>query len=83
VSREGLLRAILECLDAYLALDDAELARRVQARWEALLWRLWQDVRIDQGGTSVSGVVEGLAPSGALRVRTAVGVLELAVGDVS
>jgi len=83
LSRAGVLRAILERLDAYLALDDAALGPIVQARWESLLWRRWQEVRIDQGGASLSGVVEGLAPSGALLIRTAGGVVEVAVGDVS
>jgi len=83
LSRADVLRAILERLDAYLALDDAALGPTVQARWESLLWRRWQEVRIDQIGALLSGVVEGLAPSGALRIRTAAGVVEVAVGDVS
>jgi len=83
LSRAAVLRAILERLDAYLALDDAALGATVQTRWESLLWRRWQEVQIDQSGASLSGVVEGLAPLGALRIRTAGGVVEVAVGDVS
>jgi len=83
LSRAAVLRAILERLDAYLALDDAALGATVQTRWESLLWRRWQEVQIDQSGASLSGVVEGLAPSGALLIRTAGGVVEVAVADVS
>lgn len=83
VLREVVLRAILERLDVYLSLDDASLSGRVYREWEALLWRRQQKVQIDRGGTVIQGIVEGLAPSGALRIRVGRGrFLELTVGDV-
>lgn len=83
VLREVVFRAILERLDVYLSLDDASLSGRVYREWEALLWRRQQKVQIDQDGTVIQGIVEGLAPSGALRIRTdRGGFLELTVGDV-
>jgi BirA family biotin operon repressor/biotin-[acetyl-CoA-carboxylase] ligase len=81
--REPLLRAILSRVAARLALEDATLVAQVYRRWEALLWRRHQQVRVDQDGTTVHGVVEGLAASGALRLRRQDGtVLELAVGEI-
>jgi biotin-(acetyl-CoA carboxylase) ligase len=52
-------------------------------RWEQLLWRRWQTVRVDQGGLIAEGVVLGLTPTGALRVRSANGeTTEISVGEL-
>lgn len=84
VPRAPLLEVILSRVDARLALDDTALVAQVDRAWEALLWRREQHVRVDQAGTTVAGVVEGLAPSGALRLRRPDGtVLEITVGDIS
>lgn len=81
--RGALFGAILSRVDARLALDDASLVAQVRRSWEAMLWRRWQQVRVDDAGTTVHGVVEGLAPSGALLLRRSGGeVVEVAVGDI-
>jgi BirA family biotin operon repressor/biotin-[acetyl-CoA-carboxylase] ligase len=83
VARDALLRAILGRVGARLALDDAALATQVFRAWEALLWRRRQHVRVDQDGTSLQGTVEGLAPSGALRLRLPDGTRqEIVVGEI-
>ena len=69
IPRRDLLLEILRRIDGYLALDDLILAPTIFARWEDLLWRRQQEVQVDGEGATVRGVVEGLAPSGALRVR--------------
>ena len=79
-----LLSAILTRLDAYLAMDDARLTRRVWDCWQQLLWRRYQTIRLDQGGATIWGVVEGLGPSGCLRIRKPDGTIgEYATGDVT
>jgi biotin-(acetyl-CoA carboxylase) ligase len=83
-SRPRLLHAILDRIDAGYALEPSLLVQeRVWPRWEALLWRRRQEVRVAEGGTVVEGVVEGLGPTGVLRLRDAHGTLhEISVGDV-
>ncbi|MEA2641690.1 MAG: BirA family transcriptional regulator [Chloroflexota bacterium] len=66
--RERLLYAILEQLDATLATAVLDGGRDVLRRWEALLWRRQQQVRLAGDGRSVEGIVEGLSGSGALRL---------------
>jgi biotin-(acetyl-CoA carboxylase) ligase len=78
------LEALLRRLDTYLDRGDGPLASDVGGRWEALLWRRAQAVRVEQDGTTLYGVVEGLSRSGALRLRAPDGeLLEVAVGDLS
>jgi biotin-(acetyl-CoA carboxylase) ligase len=75
---------LLVQIDRYLAIDDAPLAHAIWERWETLLWRRTQAVRVEQDGATLYGVVEGLSPTGLLRLRTPNGELsEIAVGDVS
>lgn len=82
-SRQELLTGMLTGLDGCLAMRDAQLVSHVWDRWHELLWRRDQTVRVDREGTSVSGIVEGVAASGALRVRLANGsVTEILTGDV-
>jgi BirA family transcriptional regulator, biotin operon repressor / biotin---[acetyl-CoA-carboxylase] ligase len=52
------------------------------ARWQELLWRRWQEVRIDQADQSLRGIVLGLSANGALRVQDERGITEILVGDV-
>ena len=81
--RGELLAAILDRLGSYLGLDDAGFTAQVLDRWQGLLWRRQQAIRVDQDGAIIRGVVEGLAASGSLRVRTADGMLtEISTGDV-
>jgi BirA family biotin operon repressor/biotin-[acetyl-CoA-carboxylase] ligase len=83
VARDVVLRTILQRLDYHLARSDGRLDGYIRPYWEALLWRQHQAVRIDRDGTVLHGSVEGLAESGALRVRQPDGSLaEIAVGDV-
>ncbi len=82
-SRPKLLDAILTRVDALYALEPADLVQTVWPRWESLLWRRRQQVRIDASDEVFVGTVEGLAPSGALLVREQDGeVREISVGDV-
>jgi BirA family transcriptional regulator, biotin operon repressor / biotin---[acetyl-CoA-carboxylase] ligase len=82
-SRPTVLTAILARIDATYLLDNAAIARAVWPRWESLLWRREQQVRIDTSDDGFIGTVEGLGPTGALLVRTADGQLrEVSVGDV-
>lgn len=83
VSREVLLRSVLEHLDAWLSQSHGELAALVQREWEARLWRRHQQVRVDDSGKMVEGIVEGLSSSGALRIQRPDGTLvEVTVGDI-
>ncbi len=82
--RATMLEVLLHRLDRYLALDDETLRTQVGLRWESLLWRRTQAVRVEQEGPTLYGVVEGLTPSGALRLRGPNGeIVEVATGDVS
>lgn len=83
-SRQELLTAILTRLDGCLAMTDAQFAPYVWHRWHELLWRRDQTIRVDQEGSSISGIVDGIGASGALLVRLADGsVVEITTGDVS
>jgi BirA family transcriptional regulator, biotin operon repressor / biotin---[acetyl-CoA-carboxylase] ligase len=83
VARYEVLQAILQQLDHHLSKSDGRLEGYIRPHWEALLWRQHQAVRIDRDGTLLHGSVEGLAASGALRLRQPDGsVIEIAVGDV-
>ena len=84
LDRRALLYEILGRIDRYLALDDAALGAAVWDRWQILLWRRKQAVRVQQDGPTLYGVIEGISSSGALRLRTPDGDLtEVAVGDVT
>jgi BirA family transcriptional regulator, biotin operon repressor / biotin---[acetyl-CoA-carboxylase] ligase len=84
VDRGAVLQSLLRQLDSYLDLDEHPLEAQIRARWEALLWRRHQAVRVEQDGPTLYGVVEGLSAAGALRLRSPDGELvEVAVGDVS
>ena len=84
VSRRRLLDVTLSRIDTRLALDANALLRDVRAKWEALLWRRRQRIVVSQDGTTLHGIVEGLAPSGALLLRQDDGLrLEITVGDVA
>ncbi len=87
VGRRALQRLVLEELEERRsALDDeagrSELLAELRAR-SATLGRL---VRVEQAGTAVGGVVEGLAvdltDAGHLVLETATGRVELSAGDV-
>lgn len=82
-SRPELLTAILVQIDRHYALEPSATVALVWPKWEALLWRKHQQVRIDSAEEIIEGTVVGLASSGALRVREASGrVIEVSVGDV-
>ncbi len=82
-SRPELLNTILTRIDAADDLDSEAMVQALWLRWETLLWRRRQQVRIDVSGEVYLGIVEGLRPSGALLVREDNGRLrELSVGDV-
>ena len=83
VERATLFGVLLARLDAALALADRSFEDAIRGRWEALLWRRSQAVRVDQDGPTLYGVVEGLTSSGALRLRAPDGeLIEVAIGDV-
>ena len=84
VSRRRLFDALTRQIDGWLAIPDtAVLLAGVRSQWHRLLWRREQTVRVAQDGASVTGVVEGMASSGALILRTVDGGhIEVAVGDV-
>jgi len=82
-SRQRLFERILARIDAALALDPGELAAATWARWEALLWRRSQVVRVTDGGQEYEGIVEGLSPSGGLWLRDNAGVrIELTTAEL-
>jgi len=84
LDRRALLHEILLRIDRYLALDDGALRSIIWARWQTLLWRRMQAVRVQQDGPTLYGVIEGISSSGAIRLRTPDGDLtEVAVGDVT
>ncbi len=90
--RAPLLRAILTRVNLWLgqaAGSDGSGGQPVMAgsavlqRWEALLWRQSQSVLLSDDGSVIEGVVEGLAPSGGLRLRLADGrVREVITGEL-
>jgi BirA family biotin operon repressor/biotin-[acetyl-CoA-carboxylase] ligase len=87
VPRWGLLERIVHRLAGTLGTSDGSgggfLGTSLMWRWEQLLWRRRQTVRIDQGGLIAEGVVLGLTPTGALRVRSANGeTTEISVGEL-
>ena len=83
LDRASLLRQLLGRADDYLTLDDASLQSVVWTRWEALLWRRGQAVRLQQEDLTLYGVVEGISSTGLLRLRNPKGeLLEVAVGDL-
>jgi BirA family transcriptional regulator, biotin operon repressor / biotin---[acetyl-CoA-carboxylase] ligase len=83
LARDAVLTSILRRLDHHLERTDGRLDGYIRPYWEALLWRQYQAVRIDRDGTLLHGSVEGLAESGALRIRQPDGSLtEITVGDV-
>ncbi|HZT08987.1 MAG TPA: biotin--[acetyl-CoA-carboxylase] ligase [Chloroflexota bacterium] len=83
ISRPSLLRAILERIDRRYAREDASLFADLRSEWERLLWRKRQTVRVSQDGPTVEGIVEGIAPSGALVLRRDdTRLIEISVGDV-
>ncbi|HEY3118797.1 MAG TPA: biotin--[acetyl-CoA-carboxylase] ligase, partial [Chloroflexota bacterium] len=59
-SRQLLFERIIARIDTALRLDPAELAAATWMRWEALLWRRSQLVRVADGGQKWEGIVEGL-----------------------
>jgi BirA family biotin operon repressor/biotin-[acetyl-CoA-carboxylase] ligase len=82
-SRARLLSAIVDQIDRGYALEPGAMSKSIWPRWERLLWRRRQQVRVDTSNVIVEGIVEGLAPSGALRIREASGrTIEISVGDV-
>ena len=82
-SRPALLQSIVERIGTAYRLDADALVRTVWPRWEALLWRRRQQVRVDASDVAYVGTVEGLSPTGALLVREDDGRLrEINVGDV-
>jgi BirA family biotin operon repressor/biotin-[acetyl-CoA-carboxylase] ligase len=84
VDRPSLLAAILARITARLARGDTALLCEVRRDWEALLWRRRQQIVVRQDGLALHGIVEGLAPSGALLLRQDDGrLVEVTVGDVS
>jgi BirA family biotin operon repressor/biotin-[acetyl-CoA-carboxylase] ligase len=83
VAREPMLYSILERLDALLGLPDPVFIQHLHARWETLLWRRQQQVRVDDGRAVVTGAAVGVSRSGALRLQIADGsIREVVVGDV-
>ena len=83
VSRSLLFDLVLRRLDALLAIEPARLVPMVRARWESLLWRHSQLVRLSDGADVVEGTVEGLAASGALLLRLANGATrEISTGEL-
>jgi BirA family biotin operon repressor/biotin-[acetyl-CoA-carboxylase] ligase len=82
-SRPALLGAIVSQIDRTYSLQPGEIVHSVWPRWERLLWRRRQRVRVDTSDDILHGIVEGLAPSGALRIRRDNGrMVEVNVGDV-
>ncbi len=82
-SRPKLLGAILAGVDMRYALPHSELGQTVWGRWQSLLWRRRQLVRVDTTDEILVGTVEGLSPSGSLLVRERDGRRrEVSVGDV-
>lgn len=64
--REALFTEVLDRLSSWLRI---ETRMPLRARWDALLWRRSQGVRLADGASIVEGVVEGLDPGGGLRLR--------------
>jgi BirA family biotin operon repressor/biotin-[acetyl-CoA-carboxylase] ligase len=82
-TRPALLNAILTRIDRDYGLEPGVTLQSVWPRWERFLWRRQQQVRVDASDEILDGTVEGLAPSGALRIRDASGrILEVSVGDL-
>lgn len=81
-SREAMLNAVLGRINAYLGLGSGS-GSVVHARWGELLWRSQQSVRLADGVAVLQGVVEGVAPSGALQLRMGDGSLrEIRTGEL-
>ena len=81
--RGALFSAIVARLHDLLTLPSPQLVSVVHERWEALLWRMAQGVRLSDGKDVVEGVVEGLAPSGGLLLRIPDGTLrEITTGEL-
>ncbi len=55
---------------------------RIIDEWTRRSVILGSGVRVDRGGTLITGTALGLAPNGALRIRTADGVVEVPAGEV-
>lgn len=83
-SRPTLLTMILQNIERDYDRDPATLRATVWPRWEALLWRRRQQIRLDAEDRTLIGTVEGLGPSGTLIVREDSGnAVEVTVGDIS
>lgn len=83
VDRGELLAAILEQLDAWLALPPERRSPAAWRAWNARLWGRQQAIRVAEGGAQYEGIVEGTLQDGTLLVRSADGVVHRIVsGEV-
>ena len=85
IERAPLLAALLEELERLYDQFHAQGADGIAAAYEAMCVTLGKPVRLELAGSSgqVEGTAEGLAPDGALRLRTGEGkTLEIRAGDV-
>ena len=83
VSREPLFTGLLQRFDRLLSGAEQDAGHELLQRWESLLWRRQQQIRLAGNGPLCTGVVEGLSPSGCLRLRRADGSLvEIVAGDL-
>lgn len=75
---EALLRRMIEIYGRFL---DGGFAALVD-EWNERDALAGKQVNIDAGGRLVEGAGAGIAPTGALRVRTAAGIVEITTGEV-
>lgn len=81
--RPSLLLGILRGIDGYLGAPPDSRSASLVARWNELLWRRNQVVKLALTGEELEGIVEGLSSAGSLLLRTADGGLrELATGEL-
>lgn len=82
VSRQLILGAVLDRVQGYLA-PGSGTEGTIHDRWQQLLWRNHQGIRLADGSSVIEGIVEGVSPSGGLRLRTTTGeIRELQTGEL-
>ncbi len=83
VARLHLLRAILTRMDSWYTRLQAGEREALFVAWRALLTTLGQQVTIDTGDGTLSGLAEAVESSGALNVRDKTGTLHVVTtGDI-
>jgi BirA family biotin operon repressor/biotin-[acetyl-CoA-carboxylase] ligase len=83
VERAGLLRAILRSLEAHYFTIMKQGFHAILPLWLSRTRMINKQITVSQDGATLSGVVTGLSPEGALIVRTNGAEKTLYAGDVS